>query len=111
MVTELTIRVCKPYSLTFFCDKLSLTSSEVFLRKELTKLREICMLFFVTRVKKKTRLQIMDFYTVAHHDVVDCNPHVGFEFVSGVAKDTDLQGNYPASSIEQFPKLRTVSIF
>jgi hypothetical protein len=26
----------------------------------------------------------MDFYTVAHHDVVDRNPHVGFEFLSAV---------------------------
>jgi len=26
----------------------------------------------------------MDYYTVAHHDVVNCNPHVRFEFLSAV---------------------------
>jgi len=57
------------------------------------------MFFFATRVKKKGRFYIMDFYTVGHHDVVDCNPHVGFEFLSAVLlKITIFQGNDSASS-------------
>ena len=47
---------------------------------------------------------------MARHDVVDCDSHVGFEFVSGVDEDTDLQGNDSASSSRQLPNFRRVSV-
>jgi hypothetical protein len=48
---------------------------------------------------------------VAHYDVVDCNLHVGFEFLSAVlAKIKIFRGNDSASSSKQFPKFRRVSV-